>query len=150
MKYILLIALLVGVLLTTACVTCENKCNDACYNPNTQTCCFDTVLEGQWALDKENKECVNMSDTSESYCGGVTYHSKDLKGCCNGTTYNRSMSCYKNQLYIGLHRACGNSLLCSEGMECCNVKDTGPVCINPETDWCMRTYYRNITSFVFR
>jgi hypothetical protein len=120
MNYRLFIILLVAVILITGCVSknketvviptqtstltsitptltitlCEKKCNDICYDPSKQSCCFGTILDGSWREVLSDGSCNNLNFKStnmayeEWYCGGVRYHLNEDISCCNGTSYN--------------------------------------------------------------
>ena len=128
---------------------CKGICNGTCYQMG-QDCCGNLVY--------------NYSD-SMMCCGGRLSKSEDGVGCCENRSYDEktqhccnwkitpggpfymymncgntcykldTQTCFKGQVYQGGHRDCGE-VLCSEGMKCCNDKYKGPVCYNPNTQYC--------------
>ena len=95
--------------LTPAITLCEKKCNDLCYDPSKQSCCFGTILDGNWREESSDGSCENLNFKStalvyqEWYCGGQTYHANEDIGCCNGTIYNdNTQYCNNGGIYQGI------------------------------------------------
>jgi hypothetical protein len=95
---------------TLTITLCEKKCNEICYNPIKQSCCFGKILDGNWREESSDGSCNNLNFKStniayeEWYCGGVRYHLNEDISCCNGTTYNDdTSSCNNGQIYQGIH-----------------------------------------------
>jgi len=128
MRYLLFIVLLVAVVITAGCVqsgstkskvvptpvvtSCEKKCNEICYDPSKQSCCFGTILDGKWREESSDGSCNNLNFRStnvayeEWYCGGVRYHLNEDISCCNGISYNDDRSsCNNGQIFQGIHTA---------------------------------------------
>ena len=160
MKCILSIILLVVVLMTAGCVqsgstqskvvptpvvtSCENKCNDICFDPSKQTCCFGKILDGSWREESSNRSCMNLNFAStnisyyEWYCGGARYHSNEDIGCCNGTIYYYStMHCCQGKMKngAGTYPNCGDSCYNPNWESCCN----GVVCNSAGKECCNGT-----------
>lgn len=156
MRHLLLIVLLVTVILSTGCTggnekisvpttqiptptnvipiptntLCQKKCNDVCYDPRKQSCCFGIILDGFWREHSQPGLCYNLSYTtsiesqSEWYCGGVIFHENDNLDCCNGITYNfNTTHCCNGKIVTGgegYWLNCGNSCYDLDNQSCCN------------------------------
>ena len=163
MNYRLFIILLVAVIIITGCVSknketvviptqtlkptitiptptitlCEKKCNEICYDPSKQSCCFGTILDGKWREESSDRSCNNLNFKStniayeEWYCGGVRYHLNEDISCCNGTSYNDDTNhCNKGKIEAGkvistqeqqkYSRTLCGSTSCPNGFFCCN------------------------------
>jgi hypothetical protein len=133
MKYLLCIVLLVFVIITAGCVqpepatlkvtptptptSCENKCNDICYDILWNDCCGDTIYPHD-----------NSNFKTGSCCGGKWYPLNETGTCCGGMMYptNNSRTCCGGKMYDGYSNDCCGDVMYSreESMSswCCGGK----------------------------
>ena len=82
---------------------CKNNCSGVCYDQSRQSCCYGTILDGNWK-ESGSGSCYNLNYVPRSqfdgewYCGGVIMHTSDGTSCCSGKAYNSSTQgcCYNN------------------------------------------------------
>jgi len=99
-------------------------CSGESYNTTNFHCCNGKVEPEGRSYDYED-------------CGNTCYD-KRTDSCCNGqvTKGILKFSLCGNLCYNFYEQTCCYGQLCSKGWKCCNDKDKGPTCYNPETHLC--------------
>jgi hypothetical protein len=179
MRYLLFSVLLVAVILTAGCASdekksivtttltptpttitptptptptlCKDNCSGVCYDSSRQSCCYGTILDGNW-LELSAGDCANLIYKSsritadgEWYCGGVITHMDDYDtlGCCNGTSYKKAthhccngilksgggdwLDCGKSCYYYNTQSCCNDKIYEGKGLKCCNGVSFDPL-----------------------
>lgn len=121
-------------------------CAGMSYDKTRQTCCNGTLIDGYDLICKDGK---GYNRHENSLCNGKVYPGTDWvdcngkcyqryqgKGCCAGQLYNTNdATCIDDKLYPADVVRCGDKV-CSAGNLCCNDKDKGFTCYDPNRETC--------------
>jgi hypothetical protein len=130
------------------CLRGQNCCNGTCINEN-QHCCGPTsaIFLGNRVGEYYSDGTVCPPGT-DYLCGGI-FINTTTNGCCNHKVYNKStFSCCNKTIFEGNIVKCGDKC-CPVGNECCNDRDRGPTCYDPEK-YCCNIVIGNYTPDCFR